>query len=240
MAARLILMAGVVLGLFAGPRVSQAQNLLLNGAFDDADEIAGWIGVPTGAATWDMDVDATDAADSGSLRLFRDPDTFGSARAQQCLNMEVMSGETYEFGSSFRMLDQPPNVGFGSLRIVWYVSQDCIGAQVGASEEPGGGVEPAPEFTELRGSDVVPEGASGLLLELRLFKNSIGVGSDFVGHHDDAFVTLPEPAGPVGALASLVALAFARRRVVKAAWREVARSSLHVHSQVPPAERAAW
>ena len=165
-----------------------AQNLVLNGEFDDS--LVGWenSGGTNITAAWSA-VDANASPASGSIRI---TNTSASASngvtATQCA--PVNSGQSYTVGGKVRIpsgagqdLDDRAVVG---LR--WYSGPDCTTSNGGAVSANG---SPGSFNTWVTQSLTATARPGARSVEVRTLLTKFPAGGSFIAHFDDITLTTP-------------------------------------------------
>lgn len=189
------------------PVLRTATNLIPNGDFHE--DLAGWdnLGIVTLWSPLDADGDAA----SGSARAdHRSGPATDVPLWASCV--PVLSGRTYQYGTSYLIPSGQANDGSIAVSLFWYTQPDCT-AQTGGVPEIGG--QEIGGWYWIAGEAVAPPGARSAWLWLDHIKLSGASGESHVVYFDDA--TLPEPGRFASPLAALLAIGWLRaRRAVSA------------------------
>ena len=174
----------LVLAVCAGPL--QAQNIVLNGEFDDS--LIGWnaTGDPNMLAVWSP-ADANGSLSSGSVRITNQwPNASNGVTVSQCV--PVNTGQRYTYGGKVRVpsgaAQDIDNLAVMSLR--FYSGPDCTTSN-GGGITSGGSPQSFNVWVAQSASAVARPGARSA--EVRALVTKFPAGGTFIAHFDDITLT---------------------------------------------------
>jgi hypothetical protein len=208
----LLLYAGL-LGPAVGASAQMLENVVANGEFDN--DTSGWVAFDPSVIDWDP-ADFEGSQDSGSMVVTNpDPCTVGEAcfvAATQCIPVARL--DEYDFGAYILIPDQPDVDVSAQVELRYFLDSSCTQDGGGVFESVTG---PTNGWVDAsRTATPVPQGVAAVRVELacsKLVPETQAAECQF----DSVFV-LPEPAQSAGgcaALASLLLLAYRRRRAAR-------------------------
>ncbi len=166
----------------------QAQNLVLNGGFDES--LIGWENSSTTIMTADwIAADANNDANSGSVQIANtSPTAENGVTLAQCV--PVNSGQSYTYGGKVRIPSGPAqtltNKAVISLR--WYSGPDCT-TPTGGAITTGGSPQSTNVWVSQTGTANARVGARSV--EVRALVSKVLAGGTFIGQFDDITLTSP-------------------------------------------------
>lgn len=165
-----------------------AQNLVLNGEFDDS--LLGWenTGGTSMTAAWSP-ADANASLQSGSARITNiSPGASNGVTLSHCV--PVNSGQRYAYGGKVRIPSGAgqdiDNVAVVSLR--WYSGPDCTTPNGGAVNA-GGSPQNFNQWVSQSDTATARPGARSV--EVRALLTKFPAGGSFIAHFDDITLTTP-------------------------------------------------
>jgi hypothetical protein len=188
-----------------GHALISSPNILPNHDFDA--DLAGWT---IGGATWDPDVDRSNADDSGSARVAVPGEVGSIAELSTCVR--IVGGESYVFGTRYFIPTGQVPSGEARVIVSWYDDPDCTDYMEGDSvpyTQDHGVVGAWTTLTEVATPNVNADSARLSLAGWKL----VGQENqpDLIAYFDGALL-LPEPGAAVAMSAALGSLAALSRK----------------------------
>lgn len=187
----LLLAFAAVTANAAFPGASSAQSIVVNGDFDEVDQLDGWIidESPQLSVEWLAD-DADDDPSSGSILIGNhSANANNGVVVEQCLR--VQPGGEYRFGGRAKLPTGPGQslTGRGPVAVRWASDTACTTFVTG-SVGTGGTFASFDTWVQRSATRVAPDDAHSVLLRALVTKDEAG-GSLFV-QFDDLYLLPPD------------------------------------------------